>query len=207
VVLDTLKFDGPSLDHYRILLKALLVDQVPITEDNWRTLQKRFTAVARALCSGATDPKRGSKLLEWVSHEAVKDVGTPAPQTDSEPNVCRVADGKRFVDIRLGSIHSVKGQTHLATLVLSTYWYYHSSKRILPWLLGDKVNRDGANDRDSQRLLQTYVAMTRPSHMICLAVPRRVFGEADDLARQFAILGGRGWRVAEILEGLPVWRV
>ena len=111
------------------------------------------------------------------------------------------------MDIRVGSIHSVKGQTHLATLLLSTYWYDHSAKQIMPWLLGDKVNKDGAGNRAIQRLLHTYVAMTRPSHLLCLAVPRSALGNDDNMVdKNINSLKSRGWHVAEIKDGVAQWR-
>ncbi|MCI0431227.1 MAG: hypothetical protein L0210_11905 [Rhodospirillales bacterium] len=105
------------------------------------------------------------------------------------------------MDIRLGSIHSVKGQTHLATIVLNTYWHAHSSLRTLPWLLGSKVNESGAGVQDRKRLLQTYVAMTRPSHLICLAIPRVAFGDDQACAAGSQTLKERGWHVVEVGEG------
>jgi hypothetical protein len=40
------------------------------------------------------------------------------------------------VDIRVGSIHSVKGETHTGTLVMETFWYGDSLEALLPWLFG-----------------------------------------------------------------------
>jgi DNA helicase II / ATP-dependent DNA helicase PcrA len=101
----------------------------------------------------------------------------------------------------------VKGQTHLATLVLSTYWHAHSSERILDWLLGKKVNENRAGQQDRKRLLQTYVAMTRPTHMICLALRRSTFGDGrETFAQHISTLSGRGWRVAEVVNSAPEWR-
>jgi hypothetical protein len=83
-------------------------------------------------------------------------------------------------------------------MILSTYWHDHSSQRMLPWLLGAKVNVDGAGIRDQKRLLQTYVAMTRPSHLVCFAIPRSVFGDDQARADSVAKLQGRGWQVVEM---------
>ena len=127
------------------------------------------------------------------------------PGNSPDPNVCRVSDGFRHVDIRLGSIHSVKGQTHLATLVLSTHWHDHSSDRILPWLLGIKLNENGAGPRDCRRLLQAYVAMTRPTHMICLALRRSALGDTSAFTHAVGTLTSRGWRVAQLVNRTPQW--
>ena len=114
------------------------------------------------------------------------------------------ADGS--IDIQLGSIHSVKGQTHLATLLLNTYWYGPSARHMMPWLLGQRVNGNNAGTRDSQRLLSTYVAMTRPSNLLCLALPRSAVGDDQGADATITTLRTRGWCVAEIIDGIAQWR-
>lgn len=119
-----------------------------------------------------------------------------APRTD---NVFSYPHGDPKVHIRLGSIHSVKGETHTATLVLDTFYYAHHFTELKPWLLGDrsgglKVKKKGAPQLESSRLLGRlklhYVAMTRPSHLLCVAMRRDVF--TDD---ELDVLKGRGWAV------------
>lgn len=205
-IVDALVADAAALAAYRQLVKALLIDWMPLTEANWDTMQNGILAMACALCDGATDPANATNFLAWPEDDPSLTVGSPASPKDAGPNVYRVEDGARRLDIRLGSIHSVKGQTHLATMVLSTYWHAHSSQRMLPWLLGTKVNEGGAGIQDRKRLLQTYVAMTRPSHLICLAVPRSIFRDDQALVKHLATLSGRGWRVAEIGNGIAQWR-
>ena len=99
----------------------------------------------------------------------------------------------------------MKGQTHLATLLLSTHWYDNSAKKILPWLLGEKVNLNGAVVRDKRRLQESYVAMTRPSHMVCLAIPESALGDDAERTKHVATLRSRGWAVADVVDGMPSW--
>jgi hypothetical protein len=195
-----------ALAAYRQLLKATLIDGELLTEEVWGDIRARSLAIARALCKGPTDEANANDFLGWVIQDAP--VVAPASSTPEAPgaNVYRVVHGQRSVDISLGSIHSVKGQTHLATLVLSTHWHEHSSEHILDWLLGARVNDDGVGHRDRRRLLQTYVAMTRPTHIICLDLRRSAFGDTESFAQQVSTLSGRGWRVAEIVNGIPEWR-
>ena len=117
----------------------------------------------------------------------------------------RVNDTDGSIDIQLGSIHSVKGQTHLATLLLNTYWYGHTALYMMPWLLGQRINGDDAGIRDIQRLLNTYVAMTRPSQLLCLAVPRSTVSGDQGADETITTLRGRGWHVAEIIDGMAQW--
>lgn len=203
---DALAADSAAHSAYRQLVKAFLIDWKPLTEENWITVQGDLLAIACALCNGAANRANATNFLAWLGDDQSLTVRAPTSPTDAGPNVYRVSDGDRWVDIRLGSIHSVKGQTHLATMLLSTYWYAHSSERILPWLLGAKVNGAGVGINDRKRLLQAYVAMTRPSHMICLAVRRSIIGDdAQGYAQNVATLRRLGWRVAKIIDGAPEW--
>ena len=205
-IVEALETDATALALYRRLVKTLLIDWMPPSKESWGGVQADILAIARVLCDGHTEQTSATAFLAWAADDPSLAVRGPTSPSDAGPNVYRVSEGDRHVDIRLGSIHSVKGQNHLATLLLNTYWYAHSSRQMLPWLLGDKANGAGAKERDRKRLLQTYVAMTRPSHMLCLAVPRSIFGDAEGFAKQIVTLGERGWRVAEIIEGPLVWR-
>lgn len=67
------------------------------------------------------------------------------------------------------------------------------------WLLGKHQN--GAkctNDKAAQRLLQTYVAMTRPTHLLCLALPSGSLGVgATDTSNQEKLIAC-GWRIQHL---------
>ncbi len=121
-----------------------------------------------------------------------------APRTD---NVFSYPHAEPKVHIRLGSIHSVKGETHTATLVLDTFFHAHHLNELKPWLLGArsgglKIKAKGAPQLESTRLLGRlklhYVAMTRPSHLLCVAMRRDAF--TDD---ELDVLKGRGWSVID----------
>jgi DNA helicase-2/ATP-dependent DNA helicase PcrA len=204
---EALATNNEAITAYRRLLKGFLIDWIPLTKASWSGLQQDILGVACALCDGATDRANAANFLAWPGHDLSLLVRSTASRSDAGPNLYRVLDGDRRVDIRLGSIHSVKGQSHLATMVLSTYWHAHSSQRMLPWLLGEKINGCGTGAHDSKRLLQTYVAMTRPSHLVCLAVPRFIFVDNQAFSTRLVTLAARGWRVAEIIDGVSRWRV
>ncbi len=205
VIVNALGADASLLTVYRQLIKTLLIDWIPLTKENWGAIQVDALEIACALCDGPTNPASATNFLEWPRDDPSIAVGASTSPNDVGPNVYRVLSGNRCVNIRLGSIHSVKGQTHLATLLLNTYWYAHSSQRMWPWLIGEKINENGAKDQDRKRLLQTYVAMTRPSHLICLAIRRSICGDSLSFLKHIETLSERGWRVAEIVGGATVW--
>lgn len=113
---------------------------------------------------------RNSEFLEWNNNINI----TASNDSDGlrPKNVFRYSDkSDRSVDITLGSIHSVKGQTHLSTLVLETFTYSHNISSILPFISGTPPKKK-PGVRDITRLKCHYVAMTRARGLLCVAIPK-----------------------------------
>jgi hypothetical protein len=49
-----------------------------------------------------------------------------------------------------------------------------------------------------QRLLQVYVAMTRPTHLLCLALRQSSLGAGKELAANQEKLMARGWQIQHL---------
>tara|TARA_B100000700_G_scaffold326219_1_gene437100 strand:- start:10867 stop:12459 length:1593 start_codon:yes stop_codon:yes gene_type:complete len=205
-LVEALAMNLEALGAYRRLLRAFLFDWETLTSASWGERQADILLVAAGLIDSGETLDPSDSFLRWDEHAPSIAVPAETSAQDAGPNVYRVDDvAGRSVDIRIGSVHSMKGQTHLATLLLSTYWHDHSTKRMLPWLLGKKINLNGARDRDRIRLLQTYVALTRPSHLVCLAIPRSALGDDSELPKHISTLRSRGWAVADVIEGVVHW--
>ncbi|MDE0600939.1 MAG: UvrD-helicase domain-containing protein [bacterium] len=194
-----------SLTIYRKFLGRFLIEKATLSEDDWPSHAENLTTVAAALCRGRADTSGAERFLAWPNDDPSLSALTSS-SGDATPNILRVNGSSGAIDIRLGSIHSVKGQTHLATLLLSTHWHAHSAKEMVPWLLGEASGGSGAGIRNIQRLQHTYVAMTRPSHLLCLAIPRSALGGDQELDQNIVTLQQKGWRVAEIVCGAAQWR-
>lgn len=119
-------------------------------------------------------------------------------EKEDEPNqikalgknrVLYIEDG-REVNIDISSIHAVKGETHLATMILETSWYDYNMKSILKWLYGEN-GASGA--RNINRLKCQYVAMTRARGLICLAIPKNFVSVSDRTK-----LKNFGWDLVEL---------
>jgi DNA helicase-2/ATP-dependent DNA helicase PcrA len=198
VILELLRKTPMAFEAYRRLLRVVFSERVPLTKPTWDAMREDALTVACALCDGKARQWDASNFLRRPDDTPLV-LGASDWSPQARSNTYRVAVGDRDVDIRLGSIHSVKGQTHLATMVLDTFWYERFSEAMLPWLLGERYNRSGPRKQDTKRRLQAYVAMTRPSHLVCLAVRRSTFGE--NLGVHRATLEARGWLVVEIADG------
>ena len=183
---------------YRGLLQTFLVDAGPLTEQSWVGISSIAENLAAALCGGTPDSAAGRQFLAWPSTAESVPHSESSDANEIGSNLYRAKIGDAFVDIRLGSIHSVKGQTHLATLILETYFHKHVLESVLPWLLGDRANGNGSQKRERDRLLQMYVAMTRPTHLVCLAMRASSLGTTDVAARNIGRLEERGWHICSV---------
>jgi hypothetical protein len=81
--------------------------------------------------------------------------------------VQRIPTGGRVIEVQMGSIHAVKGETHFATLVLETHNHKHSLKSLLPWLLEDASGPSDARGKpvgpqQSKRLACTTSPLPGP---------------------------------------------
>lgn len=82
------------------------------------------------------------------------------------------------IQIEINTIHSVKGQTHQATLVMETYYRNNDLPTILPYLVGGQKKNPGVTIL-YRFLPLIYVACTRPSHLLCLAMDKGHISEED----------------------------
>ena len=181
---------------YRSLLTRFLIEREALTRAVWIGLCPSLKLLGATLGGGDAGSPAAIDFLTW------RDAGLP-PQPAVQvqvhaaaPNSYRYSDGSASVDIRLSSIHVAKGQTHLATLVLETYNQSHFLHSLRPWLFGKHQN--GArctNDKAAQRLLQIYVAMTRPTHLLCLALRSGSLGVGATYISNQEKLIARGWRI------------
>ncbi|WP_299823653.1 UvrD-helicase domain-containing protein [uncultured Pontibacter sp.] len=138
-------------------------------------------------------------LLSFYSKgpECVQEFFTPQQQTpitddsnSSSGNIYTFSKGGTSVEIEFNTIHGVKGETHCATLFLETFYRTYDIKKILPFLTGKNKPRDIATNRG--RLRTSYVAATRPSHLLCLAVYKEhIEGHETDLAEN-------GWELIKL---------
>ena len=184
---------------YRGVLTRFLIDREVLTHASWIALIPSLKLLGATLGGGDAASLAAADFLTW--RDAV-----PQPQPAVQyqvhaaaPNSYRYSDGSASVDIRLSSIHMAKGQTHLATLVLETFNQSHFLHGMMPWLLGKHQN--GAkctSDKAAQRLLQTYVAMTRPTHLLCLALRSGSLGVGATNTSNQEKLIARGWRIQHV---------
>ncbi|WP_286756428.1 UvrD-helicase domain-containing protein, partial [Enterobacter sp. 56-7] len=168
--------DSDAGGSYLALQENVLAHQGDITSAIWAAeARAHIEAVVRQLSGVAA---LGGDVVTFLSaplpHATVAGEAAIITRTD---NLFAYPTDAPQVRIRLGSIHSVKGETHTATLVLDSFFHNHHLNELKPWLLGTKSGGFSTNRRGKQvfegprilgRLKLHYVAMTRPTHLLCL---------------------------------------
>jgi hypothetical protein len=183
-----------ALEGYDAFVQTFLIAMTPVTEEIWLDYVPQLRELAGHLCQGDVNVDAGDDFLTWEEPqvEAAELEGPPA-QAD---NVVKVSSGDREVSIRLGSIHQVKGQTHFSTLLLSTFQNHHSSEKIVGWLTGEKSSGNGEKVQSISKLKQSYVAMTRPTHLVAVALRNSAI--AGDRSNAIEMLQAQGWEIKDL---------
>lgn len=78
------------------------------------------------------------------------------------------------IPIELNTIAGIKGETHTATLVLETFFRKHNIEDAIKIMLTGSA-KERNNDTTSKRIKHLYVAMTRPTKFLCLALPQNSY--------------------------------
>jgi len=101
------------------------------------------------------------------------------------------------VQIHIGTVHSVKGETHTVTLYLETFYQSDrgrsfESERLIEQLKGTQISPTaGVRTRQSSRV--AYVGLSRPTHLLCFAAHKdRIRGHESELE-------GNGWLIDKTL--------
>lgn len=200
VIMEELSGKSDILGAYRKLLVQAVINGVLLDSVSWQATDADIREVVS--CLGQCEPTNRSAddFLSWAELPIALAGEHLAVEAEAHANVHRIHRHDGSIEIEVGSIHSVKGQTHCATLILETYHNGHDLQAMLPWLLGDRENSAAAGVRDCRRLKQLFVAMTRPTHLVCIAMRSAALGatpeaQADE-AHRFV---ESGWNVLQVV--------
>ena len=115
------------------------------------------------------------------------DLEAESEETQQSNNIYKYSSGRTEIEIEVSTIHGVKGGTHTATCYLETFFYDYDIKRIINYMKGECTVP--TQKRVIQNLKIAFVGMSRPSHLLCVAVHR------DSISGQEEALRRSGWDV------------
>ncbi len=206
------KEDDKLYQAYRDLVYEFVRKRGNLTQTEWEQKEKQTVRdIAKAIVGfpgNSRLPLEAVDFLKWPTGSGTG-VQNPTEEETNSPcknNVYVHSENGREVSIHLGSIHSVKGQEHTATLVLETHWYTYNLQDLLDLLIGSGTCRDTCSnmankdeeDRCRYRCRVHYVAMTRPTHLLCLAMRKEAFGEERLREAQQNEWKLNGWTIKDL---------
>lgn len=178
---------------YLLVLDKIISCRCELSRADWEIIATTAQALGESVTGELIEEQDALDFLNWSEVDL-------CDKPDAEPrktlNIFEYPPRTPKVSIRLGSIHGVKGETHTATLVLESFQHAHHLKKLLPWLVGKKPKAGSDNSGENTALLERlklhYVAMTRASHVLCLAMRKDTFTPA-----QLDLMRARNWCVIE----------
>lgn len=134
--------------------------------------------------------------LEQFSKLPVFEEPEDVSELEVSQRVCHVTRRERKVDVQIGTIASMKGETHLATLVLESYGWpgrRFDLKEALPVVAGLAVRDPKMKESHLHQFRNLYVGMSRPTSFLCVAVNEE---RLTDVCKK-ALLA-QGWVVEQL---------
>lgn len=105
--------------------------------------------------------------------------------------------------IKIGTIHSAKGETHRSTLLMMDTVFKNFSEKteyqmlnlLEEYLIGNYISLDSISDEivkneTIKSLKLAYVALSRPTHLVVIGIPKRLIVDDDTIITK---LSDNGW--------------
>lgn len=100
----------------------------------------------------------------------------PDLNQDNSISNCYVDDD---IEVDITSIHSVKGQTHIATLYLESFYQgSYESEKLSQQFLGNAFNDRRVHHKSSTKM--AYVGLSRPTDLLCIAIHQTRFDQLEE---------------------------
>lgn len=145
-----------AYEEFRGLLTSWIMEGPP-TEELWEAQYSKLLSLLGI-------DGMGGAVRDYLAYSASNGEDTDIAQA-GVTNIYRSASGR---EIEIGTIHSVKGETHDATLVLETK-YHQYDLETLSGRLAFIENGTISGARKQKFARQMYVAASRPRRLLCLA--------------------------------------
>jgi DNA helicase-2/ATP-dependent DNA helicase PcrA len=93
------------------------------------------------------------------------------------------------IPIEVATVHSVKGETHRATLYLETSFHKPCGEYLIDQLIGNDYVKKKGGSRKEMCLKVAHVGMSRPTHLLCVALNETL------VEKNIEALEGNGWKI------------
>lgn len=173
--LELLKTKNPELlaflkEEISIWLKKLLIEKSNDIVAEIRCFLKDLL-FRNELFVGIEHAINKRKVREYLDSEKVREINEE--QIKSDNIYYSPQEHLKHIGIDIGTVHSVKGETHKATLYLETKYHKNCGVHLIDQLIGIPYNGKGGN-RKERCLKVAHVGMSRPTHLLCVAIGKEI---------------------------------
>lgn len=141
--------------------------------------------------------------LSLSRSEIVEFIGIKFEQMENiASKVLSDGESNKSPNIEIETVHSVKGQTHCATMYVETSYYTYETQKpkILDsltkqnhgFVIGQKKNKSEVDARGKEALKMMYVGFSRPTHLLCFAVLK------ENVINELEAFKNAGWVINDI---------
>jgi len=200
--LDGLKFNNSRLireletqqdkERFQKLIANICMSPQPLNREYWTSVKEVFFDIVKKWCGGELCSEANS-FLEWDEEVGNLQGEKTLGSTGQRINVLN----HEGLEIEVGTIHSVKGETHSATLVLETYLNRkHDLKQLLPYIKGESdTSESSINAQVGEHMKRIFVGGTRPREILGIAMHIDHLN-AEDLDKLQSI----GWEIKDLTQ-------
>ena len=125
---------------------------------------------------------------EYLVDEEINDINIT--QAESSNIFNSATEQLQDIDVYLDTVHSVKGETHTATLYLETKYYNKDGNFLINELKG--VPYDGTGGATKEMCIKVaHVGFSRPTDLLCVALDRELVNDNREALKDF------GWEIID----------
>ena len=157
-------------EKYQRFNRILLRWSIQVIEGKFKTTHRamrlfipKLIQYFGGICEDSLDFLTGAQT---VRNENIK-------EQEKDPNTLRFGD----IEIGIGTVHSVKGQTHTATLYIESSYHndggkMYESQRLATQFKGENLSPN-SRKRVKESAKMVYVGFSRPTHLLVFAVHKK----------------------------------
>ena len=153
-------------ERFQKLIADMCLSHQALDQEYWTNISDELRYVTKKWC-GQEFSQEAKNFLEWDDK-----VSNPAEEKSESATQKINVLNHNGLQIEVGTIHSVKGQTHSATLVLETYLRKkHDMEQLLPYIKGESdASGTSIDDEVKEHMKRIFVGGTRPREILGIAM-------------------------------------
>lgn len=149
----------------RVVLDIVEGQYVSDTEERWND------SIARLMMALGLLIELGAEVPDVDEAKFEADTSARLAAQPGGANTLRIDSHGKSFDVQLSTIASVKGESHLATLVLESCFRMHFDlSELIPYLMGREAASKVTDPQRKAQLHNLFVAVTRATRMAAIAV-------------------------------------